>query len=66
MYKIITFTESFESQIQDFLSYLEDYFFRLYSDTGIPDQDKILLLYAQSIDILYAKIIDNIQKDMEL
>jgi hypothetical protein len=46
----------------NFSNFLSDYYFKLYTDTGIIDENIILNSYTESINLLQKQIFDSIEK----
>ena len=60
MYKIY-YNDEFYLNMSNFSNYLKEYFFNLYTDTGIIDEYIILNSYEESINLLQKHIFDNIE-----
>lgn len=64
MYKII-YDEWFYNNMINFSNYLKDYYFKLYTDTGIIDENIIINSYDESVNTLQKLIFDNIERFCE-
>ncbi len=60
MYKVY-YDDEFYLNMANFSNYLKEYFFKLYTDTGIIDEQLILDTYENSINLLQKHIFDNIE-----
>lgn len=61
MYKIY-YDDNFYDNMSWFSNYLKDYFYKLYTDTGIIDEYIILDSYDNSINLLQDNIFGGIEK----
>jgi hypothetical protein len=59
MYKVY-FTKESQNYLDSFFDYLKDYFTKLFTDTGIEDENKIIFLYITSTNLLHELIINKI------
>jgi hypothetical protein len=60
MYKVY-YDDGFYITIANFSNYLKEYYFKLYTDTGIIDENIILNSYDESVNLLQKQIFDNIE-----
>ncbi len=60
MYKIY-YDREFYLKMSNFSNYLKNYFYKLYTDTWIIDEEIIMESYEKSIDLLQKQIIDKIE-----
>lgn len=60
MYKI-SYDKGVYNNMINFSNYLKDYYFKLYTDTGIIDESIIINSYDESINTLQKQIFDNIE-----
>ncbi len=61
MYKI-SYDKEFYNNMINFSNFLKEYYFKLYTDTGIIDESIILDSYGNSINLLQKQILDNIEE----
>ncbi len=62
----IKYTKDSYNSVDKFISYLKEYYKRIYFDTWIVDEYKIVSSYIHKTDILFDEIIDTIENTINM
>lgn len=60
MYNVV-FSESVRESLESFEIHTKDYFFRLYTDTGIEDESLIVENYYEVLDSIITNIVTTLK-----
>ena len=63
MFKI-NYSEDSLNSVYKFISNLKDYYKKIYFDTGLLNEDQIILWYVEKTDKLFNEIIDKIEDNI--